>query len=51
MGELEKRGVSGSMRSTASSQSWQSTESAQSAMTNASLPSDSNASFVVEVSF
>lgn len=48
MGELEKRGVSGSMRSTASSQSWQSTESAQSAMTNASLPSDSNASFVVE---
>ncbi|XP_017784738.1 PREDICTED: junctophilin-1 isoform X1 [Nicrophorus vespilloides] len=46
-GDLEKR-ITGSIRSTASSASWVSTDSAQSAMTNASVPSDSNASFVVE---
>ncbi|KAJ8926689.1 hypothetical protein NQ314_020904, partial [Rhamnusium bicolor] len=39
---------SGSIRSTGSSASWVSTDSAQSAMTNASIPSDSNASFVIE---
>lgn len=49
-GDLEKKGAgSGSIRSTGSSASWVSTDSAQSAMTNASIPSDSNASFVVEV--
>ncbi|KYB27388.1 junctophilin-1 isoform X1 [Tribolium castaneum] len=49
-GDLEKRGGggSGSIRSTGSSASWVSTDSAQSGMTNASIPSDSNASFVVE---
>ncbi|CAG9863339.1 unnamed protein product [Phyllotreta striolata] len=47
-GDLEKRGGSGSIRSTGSSASWVSTDSAQSAMTNASIPSDSNASFVIE---
>ncbi|XP_068903198.1 junctophilin-1 isoform X3 [Tenebrio molitor] len=49
-GDLEKRGGggSGSIRSTGSSASWVSTDSAQSGVTNASIPSDSNASFVVE---
>ncbi|KAK9693871.1 MORN repeat [Popillia japonica] len=47
--DLEKRVQSGSIRSTASSASWVSSDSAQSGMTNASIPSDSNASFVVEV--
>ncbi|CAH0557466.1 unnamed protein product [Brassicogethes aeneus] len=47
-GDLEKRGTGGSIRSTDSSASWISNESAQSAMTNMSVPSDSNASFVVE---
>lgn len=48
-GDLEKRGgTTGSIRSTGSTASWMSTDSAQSAMTNASIPSDSNASFVVE---
>ncbi|XP_026475732.1 junctophilin-1-like isoform X3 [Ctenocephalides felis] len=51
-GDLEKRGTggaggSGSIRSTASSASWMSTESSHS-MTNASVHTDSNASFVVE---
>lgn len=49
-GDLDKKVPSGSLRSTASSASWVSSDSAQSAMTNASIPSDSNASFVVEVS-
>lgn len=48
-GDLEKRGATGSIRSTGSSASWVSTNSVESAMTNASIPSDSNASFVVEV--
>ncbi|CAG9814326.1 unnamed protein product [Phaedon cochleariae] len=48
-GDLEKRGGSGSIRSTGSSASWVSTDSAQSGVTNASIPSDSNASFVIEV--
>uniref|UniRef100_A0A336LV77 CSON005461 protein n=1 Tax=Culicoides sonorensis TaxID=179676 RepID=A0A336LV77_CULSO len=47
-GELEKKGMSGSIRSTASSASWISTESSLSNMTNKSLYTDSNASFVVE---
>ncbi|KAJ8982065.1 hypothetical protein NQ317_001474 [Molorchus minor] len=48
-GDLDKRGGgSGSIRSTGSSASWVSTDSGQSGMTNASGPSDSNASFVVE---
>lgn len=45
-GDLEKG--NGSIRSTGSTASWMSTDSAQSAMTNASLHTDSNASFVVE---
>ncbi|KAF2899921.1 hypothetical protein ILUMI_06260 [Ignelater luminosus] len=45
-GDLEKG--TGSIRSTGSSASWVSADSAQSAMTNASLHTDSNASFVVE---
>lgn len=49
-GDLEKRGAgTGSIRSTGSSASWVSTDSSQSVMTNASLHTDSNASFVVEV--
>lgn len=49
-GELEKKGAgSGSIRSTGSTASWVSTDSEQSAMTSGSVPSDSNASFVVEV--
>ncbi|XP_052131359.1 junctophilin-3-like [Frankliniella occidentalis] len=50
-GDIEKRGTSGgSMRSNASSASWVSTESEQSAFTSASQHTDSNASFVIEVS-
>ncbi|KAK5646421.1 hypothetical protein RI129_004885 [Pyrocoelia pectoralis] len=45
-GDLEKG--NGSIRSTGSTASWMSTDSAQSAMTNASVHTDSNASFVVE---
>ncbi|XP_025835439.1 junctophilin-1 isoform X1 [Agrilus planipennis] len=45
-GDLEKG--TGSIRSTGSSASWVSTDSAQSAITNASLHTDSNASFIVE---
>ncbi|XP_039452861.1 junctophilin-1 [Culex pipiens pallens] len=48
-GDLEKRGTgSGSIRSTASITSWLSTESSQSGMTNKSVHTDSNASFIVE---
>ena len=48
-GDLDKRGGnSASMRSTSSNISWISTESSQSGMTNASVHTDSNASFVVE---
>ncbi|XP_053691666.1 junctophilin-1 [Sabethes cyaneus] len=48
-GDLEKRGAgSGSIRSTASIASWLSTESSQSGMTNKSMHTDSNASFIVE---
>lgn len=51
-GDLEKKGGgSGSIRSTGSTASWVSTDSGQSAMTTGSMPSDSNASFVIEVSF
>ncbi|KAK4879796.1 hypothetical protein RN001_007942 [Aquatica leii] len=45
-GDLEKG--NGSIRSTGSTASWVSTDSAQSAITNASIHTDSNASFVVE---
>jgi len=49
-GDLDKRGGnSASIRSTSSNASWISTESSQSGMTNASVHTDSNASFVVEV--
>jgi len=48
-GDLDKRGNSASIRSTSSNASWISTESSQSGMTNASVHTDSNASFVVEV--
>nr|CAD7268046.1 unnamed protein product [Timema shepardi] len=48
-GDLEKKGTSASIRSTGSTASWVSTESSQSGMTNASIHTDSNASFVVEV--
>nr|CAD7437978.1 unnamed protein product [Timema bartmani] len=47
-GDLEKKGTSASIRSTGSTASWVSTESSQSGMTNASIHTDSNASFVVE---
>ncbi|XP_058820701.1 uncharacterized protein LOC131682906 [Topomyia yanbarensis] len=48
-GDLEKRGNgSGSIRSTASIASWLSTESSQSGLTNKSVHTDSNASFIVE---
>ncbi|XP_060518953.1 junctophilin-3 isoform X2 [Cylas formicarius] len=47
-GELDKRTSSGSLKSTASSASYISTDSAGSAMTNNSMPSDSNASFVID---
>ncbi|XP_050306820.1 junctophilin-1 [Anthonomus grandis grandis] len=47
-GELDRRTGSGSIRSNASSASYISTDSAGSAMTNASMPSDSNASFVID---
>nr|XP_022914220.1 junctophilin-1 isoform X1 [Onthophagus taurus] len=48
-GDIEKRGAgAGSIRSTASTASWTSMGSAQSGATNTSVPSDSNASFVVE---
>ncbi|XP_030751171.1 junctophilin-1 [Sitophilus oryzae] len=47
-GELDRRTGSGSIKSTASSASYISTDSAGSAMTNASMPSDSNASFVID---
>lgn len=51
-GDLEKRGISGgSIRSTGSSTSWVSTESSHSGITSASMHTDSNASFVVEVNF
>ena len=50
-GELEKRATtSSSIRSTGSSASWRSTDSSQSAFTNLSQHTDSNASFVAEVS-
>lgn len=48
-GDLEKRGTGGSIRSNASSASWMSTESSQS-QASASVHTDSNASFVIEVS-
>lgn len=48
-GELDRRTGSGSIRSNASSVSYISTDSAGSVMTNASMPSDSNASFVIDV--
>uniref|UniRef100_A0A182USL2 Junctophilin n=1 Tax=Anopheles merus TaxID=30066 RepID=A0A182USL2_ANOME len=48
-GDLEKRGTgTGSIRSTASTASWLSTESSQSGMTNKTMHTDSNASFIVE---
>lgn len=47
-GDLEKRGTGGSIRSNASSASWMSTESSQS-QASASVHTDSNASFVIEV--
>ncbi|XP_048520799.1 probable serine/threonine-protein kinase ndrD isoform X2 [Dendroctonus ponderosae] len=47
-GELDRRTGSGSIRSNASSVSYISTDSAGSVMTNASMPSDSNASFVID---
>ncbi|KAL7032087.1 hypothetical protein ACKWTF_007214 [Chironomus riparius] len=47
-GDLEKRTGSGSIRSTASTASWISTESSQSGITNKSVHTDSNASFIVE---
>ncbi|XP_068083311.1 junctophilin-1 isoform X2 [Anabrus simplex] len=47
-GDLDKRGPSDSMRSTGSSASWVSTESSQSGLTNVSVHTDSNASFVVQ---
>ncbi|KAL1491034.1 hypothetical protein ABEB36_011691 [Hypothenemus hampei] len=47
-GELDRRTGSGSIRSNASSASYISTDSAGSVMTNASMPSDSNASFVID---
>lgn len=47
-GDLEKRGTAGSMRSNASTASWMSTESSQS-QASASMHTDSNASFVIEV--
>lgn len=52
-GEVEKggkAGTTGSLRSTASSASWVSTESYQSGLSHQSAHTDSNASFVVEVS-
>lgn len=49
-GDLEKRGTGGSIRSNASSASWMSTESSQS-QASASVHTDSNASFVIEVSY
>jgi hypothetical protein len=51
-GDLDKKGTTGntSIRSTASSASWMSNDSAQSAVTSGSHHTDSNASFVVEVS-
>lgn len=50
-GDLEgkRSGTTGSIRSAGSSSSWMSTDSMQSGFTNTSIPSDSNASFVVEV--
>ncbi|XP_066156195.1 junctophilin-1 isoform X1 [Euwallacea fornicatus] len=47
-GELDRRTASGSIRSNASSASYISTDSAGSVMTNNSMPSDSNASFVID---
>ncbi|KAF7284210.1 hypothetical protein GWI33_022459 [Rhynchophorus ferrugineus] len=47
-GDLDRRTGSGSIKSTTSSASYISTDSAGSAMTNASMPSDSNASFVID---
>lgn len=47
-GELDRRTGSGSIRSNASSASYISTDSAGSVMTNQSMPSDSNASFVID---
>ncbi|CAG9767534.1 unnamed protein product [Ceutorhynchus assimilis] len=47
-GELDRRTGSGSIRSNASSASYISTDSAGSVVTNASMPSDSNASFVID---
>lgn len=47
-GDLEKHGTGGSIRSNASSASWMSTESSQS-QASASVHTDSNASFVIEV--
>ncbi|KAL3280909.1 hypothetical protein HHI36_004136, partial [Cryptolaemus montrouzieri] len=49
-GDLEgkRAGTTGSIRSAGSTTSWMSTDSVQSGITNASIPSDSNASFVVE---
>lgn len=45
---MEKHGTGGSIRSNASSASWMSTESSQS-QASASVHTDSNASFVIEV--
>ncbi|XP_045472070.1 junctophilin-1 [Harmonia axyridis] len=49
-GDLEgkRSATTGSIRSAGSSSSWMSTDSMQSGFTNTSIPSDSNASFVVE---
>lgn len=49
-GDLDKRGTNSSIRSTGSTTSWMSSDSAQSAVTSGSHHTDSNASFVVEVS-
>ena len=51
-GELEKRHTAGggSIRSTHSASSWQSSDSTRSHVTNGSYHTESNASFVVEVS-
>ena len=50
-GELERRHTAGgSVRSTHSASSWQSSDSTKSHVTNGSYHTESNASFVVEVS-